>query len=53
MYGYNPPKKIQRKLPLQIRAADPSLCLNLIDDMYAMYTEIQVCFFPFHFCEYF
>lgn len=42
MYGFNPPMKVRRKIPHQSRAADPSLCLDLIDDMYAIYNDIEV-----------
>lgn len=42
IYGFNPPMKINRKIPQQSRAADPSLCLDLIDDMYAIYNDQEV-----------
>lgn len=41
-YGYRVPPKIKRRIPLQIRSADPCQCIDILDDMYGIYNSMQV-----------
>lgn len=41
-YGYNIPRQIKRRIPLQNRAADPCQCVEVLDDMYVLYHSLEV-----------
>jgi hypothetical protein len=41
-YGFYQPPKIQRKLPIYLKGADPKHCLDIIDDLYAFYVDMEV-----------
>lgn len=41
-YGFYQPPKIQRKLPIYLKGADPKQCLDIIDDLYAFYVDMEV-----------
>ena len=51
-YGYDVPPRIKRKIPLQHKSADPSQCLEVLDDMYGIYNSLQVIVFFFYLSNY-
>ena len=44
-YGFYQPPKVVRKLPLQLRGADPKYCFDILDDIYAFYFDVEVCIY--------
>lgn len=44
-YGFYQPPKLRRKLPLQEKGVDPSLCHDILDDLYAFYFDMEVVIF--------
>eukprot|EP01040_Poterioochromonas_malhamensis_P003072 gene3068-3267_t len=50
-YGFYQPPKIQRKLPIYLKGADPKHCLDIIDDLYAFYVDMETVFAPKNYFE--
>ena len=42
-----PAHKIRRSRPLPSKCLDPAQCLDIIDDMYAVYFDLEVWFIMF------
>jgi hypothetical protein len=42
IFGFALPPKINRRIPLQTKGSDPCLCLDIFDDMYAIYDAEEV-----------
>lgn len=41
-YGFYQPPKIRRRVALHLNGADPKQCLDIIDDLYAFYMDMEV-----------
>lgn len=46
VFGFQPPQRLRRRFKLHYKGADPVQCLDLIDDMYAHYRQMEGHYMP-------